>query len=60
MLVGTNVGGLGTLIASMASLISYKLYAAMPGAQKGRYMLEFTAFNVAGLAVLLALSLMIF
>ena len=27
LLVGVNIGGLGTLIASMASLISYKIYA---------------------------------
>ena len=56
LLVGTNVGGLGTLIASMASLISYKLYAARPEAQTGKYMLTFTLYNVAGLAVLLAFS----
>lgn len=56
LLIGTNVGGLGTLIASMASLISYKLYAAQPGAQKGKYMLVFTLYNVVGLVVLLAFS----
>ena len=60
LLIGTNVGGLGTLIASMASLISYKLYAAQPGARAGKYMLVFTACNLAGLAVLLAFSLLIF
>ncbi len=27
MLLGTNIGGLGTLVASLASLISFKLYA---------------------------------
>ncbi len=58
LLVGTNVGGLGTLIASMASLISYKLYAAQPEAQVGKYMLAFTAYNLAGLAILLAFSLL--
>ena len=57
LLVGTNVGGLGTLIASMASLISYKLYAAQPGAERGRYLAVFTVYNVAGLAALLALCL---
>lgn len=53
LLLGTNIGGLGTLIASMASLISYKLYAEEEGAQKGRYMAVFTLYNVIGLVVLL-------
>lgn len=53
LLIGVNVGGLGTLIASMASLISYKLYAQETDAQKGRYMLEFTAYNLVGLLLLL-------
>lgn len=57
LLVGTNVGGLGTLIASMASLISYKQYANSENASKGRYFLVFTLYNVAGLAVLTAFSL---
>ena len=59
LLAGTNIGGLGTLIASMASLISYKLYAAEPDARKGRYLLVFTAYNAAGLALLLAFKLLI-
>ena len=53
LLLGTNIGGLGTLIASMASLISYKLYAEEEGAQKGRYMAVFTLYNVIGLIILL-------
>lgn len=53
LLVGVNVGGLGTLIASMASLISYKLYAQHETADTGKYLLVFTGYNVAGLAVLL-------
>lgn len=52
LLLGVNLGGLGTLIASMASLISYKLYAAADGARTGKYMLFFTAVNVVLLAVL--------
>lgn len=51
LLLGVNIGGLGTLIASMASLISYKAFAkAYPG-QRGRYMLAFTAMNVLYLLV---------
>ena len=36
-MVGADLGGLGTLIGSMASLIAYKLYANEAGAQKGRF-----------------------
>ena len=53
LIVGTNLGGLGTLIASMASLISWKQIASWyPGAKK-RYLLEFTGWNLLFLAVLL-------
>lgn len=55
LLIGTNLGGLGTLIASMASLITYKLYAAAPGSQPKRYMGVFTFCNLAYLAALLLL-----
>lgn len=60
LLIGTNVGGLGTLIASMASLISYKLYASQEDAQVGKYMLCFTAANVIGFVILLCFSLFFF
>lgn len=59
LLVGVNLGGLGTIIASMASLISYKLYAALPGARPGRYMGWFTAVNVLLLAVLWAMMALV-
>jgi Na+/H+ antiporter NhaD/arsenite permease-like protein len=52
LLIGVNFGGLGTLIASMASVISYKLYAAAPGARKGKYLGVFTAVNVLFLGIL--------
>lgn len=54
LVIGTNLGGLGTLIASMASLISFKQLAAKYPERKGRYMLLFTVSNAAFLAVLLA------
>ena len=54
LLLGVNIGGLGTPIASLASLISLKLYSHAEGAHTGRYLLEFTAVN---LALLLLLSL---
>ena len=56
LLVGTNLGGLGTLVASLASLISYKLYAQQEGAQKGKYLAVFTLLNVVVLALLLILA----
>ena len=57
LLVGVNLGGLGTLIASMASLITYRLYAASSHALKGRYFAEFTLWNLVFLAALYALAL---
>lgn len=56
LIVGTNLGGLGTLIASMASLISYKQVAREYPALKGKYFGSFTCANLVMLAVLLALS----
>ena len=53
LIIGVNLGGLGTLIASMASLISYKVLAHNYNEKKGRYFLVFTAMNVLYLAVLL-------
>ena len=52
LLIGVNLGGLGTLIASMASLISYKLFAKEYNDQKGKYFLWFTIANIIFLAVL--------
>lgn len=57
LLVGVNIGGLGTLIASLASLISYKQYAQTPGCEKGRYLSHFTGLNLVFLAALTCLAL---
>lgn len=57
--VGVNLGGLGTLIASMASLISYKFYAKTEGSHPGKYLLFFTGANLIFLAALILLSLFI-
>ncbi|WP_405726777.1 SLC13 family permease [Anaerotignum sp.] len=56
LIAGVNIGGLGTLIASMASLISYKYFAQVPGAKKGKYMLYFTLWNIIFAVLLLALN----
>lgn len=56
LIVGTNLGGLGTLIASMASLISYKQVALVLPREKGRYFMLFTVWNIAFLTVLAVLA----
>lgn len=55
LLIGCNLGGLGTLIASMASLISYKQVSREYPQQRGKYLLWFTASN-AGMLLLLLLE----
>ena len=55
LIIGTNIGGLGTIIASMASLISYKQIALQYPKSKMRYLLLFTVWNLVFLAVLLLL-----
>lgn len=59
LIIGCNLGGLGTLIASMASLISYKEIARNMPEKRPRYLWQFTLFNVAFLAVLLGLYYLI-
>lgn len=59
LVIGTNLGGLGTLIASMASLISYKQVALVLPREKGRYFMLFTMWNVAFLAILAAFALIL-
>ena len=52
LLLGVNIGGLGTPIASLASLISLKLYSQTEGAKTGKFLLEFTVVNIVLLIVL--------
>ncbi|MCC8159319.1 MAG: citrate transporter [Phascolarctobacterium sp.] len=52
LLLGVNIGGLGTLIASMASVISYKLFAEAYPAQVRHYLLLFLYYNAIGLFLL--------
>lgn len=55
LIVGTNIGGLGTIIASMASLISFKYYGSTAGKRNTTYLGVFTLLNLIFLAVLLLL-----
>ena len=59
IIVGINIGGFGTLIASMANLISYKILVRECNGFKIRYLLEFTVLNVVLLAVLLDVHILI-
>ena len=56
LLAGVNIGGLGTLIASMASLISYKILANQYNEKKGSYFMWFTLVNIVFLIVLVLLN----
>lgn len=56
LLTGVNLGGLGTLVASLASLISFRYYTAVYPYKKGVYLRVFTLWNLGFLAALSALA----
>ena len=53
IIIGINIGGFGTLIASMANLISYKILVREHGEFKIRYLAIFTVLNVILVVILL-------
>lgn len=59
LIMGTNMGGLGTLIASLASLISFKIYGASNNAKLLKYFSVFTAVNLL-MIILLLIFVLIF
>ncbi len=59
LLVGVNIGGTGTLIASLASLISFREYTTRFKNKTASYIGMFSAFNFGFLAILLVLMSMI-
>lgn len=59
MLAGVNIGGLGTPIASLASLITIKFYMRWPGAKMAKFLVVSTSVNAIGLAVLLLFTYLI-
>ena len=64
LLRGVNIGGLGTLIASLASLISYKFYVQESeknetAGTKGQYFRYFTVWNIVFAIVLLAVTVVV-
>ena len=56
LLVGVNIGGAGTLIASLASLITFKEYIKHNPNKKKHYIVMFSLFNFSFLFILLAIS----
>ena len=59
LLLGVNIGGVGTLIASLASLITFREYSSHePGKQK-YYILLFSAFNFAFLIILTGIMMLL-
>ncbi len=59
LLVGVNIGGCGTLIASLASLITFREYTKNNPGKTGSYILTFSAFNFAFLIILTLFSLFV-
>ena len=59
LLLGVNIGGAGTLIASLASLITFKEYTKQDPKHTLSYVLKFTAFNFAFLIILTAFCLIL-
>ena len=59
LVIGTNLGGLGTLIASMASLITYKFFNKIKK-EGEHYLLAFTIINVIFLIVLFTMSVFLY
>ncbi len=57
LLVAVDVGGLGTLIASMASMISFDFYLKRKGSQKRKYLFMFTGYNLLFLMVMIVVYL---
>ncbi len=56
LLLGVNIGGAGTLIASLASLITFREYVKHNPGKAGSYILKFSAFNFAFLFILLGFT----
>ena len=54
LLLGVNIGGVGTLIASLASLITFREYIKHNPGKTWRYILKFSAFNFGFLIALLS------
>lgn len=56
LLLGVNIGGMGTIIASLASVISYKFYSCENPQSTGKYIKKFTFYNVIGVMTFTGLN----
>jgi hypothetical protein len=52
LLLGVNIGGVGTLISSLASLITFREYTSHNPGKVGYYLRNFSLFNFAFLVIL--------
>ena len=59
LLAGVNIGGLGTPVASLASLITLKLYLKSQNASAVKFLGIFSLFNIAGLIILIAFTYLV-
>lgn len=59
LLVGVNIGGCGTLISSLASLITFREYVKHNPGKTLKYVGLFSAFNFSFLIILIGISLLI-
>ncbi len=59
LLVGVNIGGVGTIISSLASLITFKEYLRHNPGKAGRYLLVFSLFNFGFLILLTGVMLFV-
>lgn len=56
LLLGVNIGGIGTLIASLASVISYKLYVKDNPNEVKQYLLKFAGYSFVSLVIFASLN----
>ena len=59
LLLGVNIGGVGTLISSLASLITFREFTSRYPENTAHYILQFTAFNFAFLLILTGAQMLI-
>lgn len=59
LLIGVNIGGVGTLIASLASLITFREYTVHAPQKTRQYILLFSAFNFGFLIILTGVMLLL-
>jgi hypothetical protein len=60
LLLGVNIGGLGTIIASLASVISYKLFIQVNRKESKKYLIKFSIYNFSFLAIIACIQYFIF